>query len=41
MVRTGEGVQSYRDFVLPVYVIDATIRAFEENKTVEISVPEI
>lgn len=41
MVRTGKGVESYRDFVLPVFVIDATIRAFEENRTVEISVPEI
>lgn len=41
MVRTGQGVESYRDFVLPVFVIDATIRSFEENRTVEISVPEI
>ncbi|MBQ8579107.1 MAG: Gfo/Idh/MocA family oxidoreductase [Oscillospiraceae bacterium] len=41
MVRTGKGVESYHDFVLPVFVIDATIRAFEENRTVEISIPEI
>lgn len=41
MVRTGEGVSDYRSFVLPVFVIEATIRAFEEETTVEISVPEI
>lgn len=41
MVRTGKGVESYHDFVLPVFIIDATIRAFEENRTVEISIPEI
>lgn len=41
MVRTGEGVSDYREFVLPVFVIDATIRAFEENRTVAIEIPEI
>lgn len=41
MVQTGQGVSSYREFVLPVFVIDATIRSFEENRTVEITVPEI
>ncbi len=41
MVRTGKGVESYRDFILPVFVIEATIRAYEENKTVDIVVPEV
>jgi len=41
MVKTGEGVPSYKEFIAPVCIIDATIQAFQQNRTVEIHIPEV
>jgi len=39
MTQTGKGVEDLREFLAPVYIIDATVRAYEENKTVEVKLP--
>ncbi len=41
MLKTGKGVSSLKDFIAPVYLIEATITAFEENREVDICIPEI
>lgn len=41
MVKTGQGVEDYRIFAAPVFIIDATIKAYEERKEVEIIIPKI
>lgn len=41
MVRTGKGVEDYREFIAPVFIIDAIIRSFESGETVEINLPEV
>ncbi len=41
MTQTGKGVEDLREFLAPVYIIDATIRAYEENKTMEINIPNM
>lgn len=41
MIKTGEGVQDYREFIAPVFVIDATIKSFQENRTVEVNIPNV
>lgn len=41
VIRTGKGVASWKEFVMPVFMIDATIRAFEENREVKIELPEM
>lgn len=40
MSQTGKGVENIREFLAPVFIIDATIRSFEENKTMGITIPE-
>lgn len=41
MVKSGRGVENYRAFVAPVYIIEATIEAFECEKEVEVIIPDI
>lgn len=41
VMKTGKGVTSYKDFITPVFIIDATIKAFEQKCEVEINVPEV
>ena len=41
MVKTGQGAEDYRAFAAPVFIIEATIKAFEEGTEVEINIPEI
>ena len=41
MVRSGKGVEDYREFIAPVFISDAIIRSFESGETVEIVLPEV
>lgn len=41
MLETGKGVESYKNFIAPVFIIDATIKAYEQGCEVEIHVPEV
>ena len=41
MVKTGRGIEDYRAFAAPVYIIDATIKAYEQGTEVEIVIPEL
>lgn len=39
VIKSGKSNMTYNEFIAPVYIIDATIKAFSENKTVELSIP--
>lgn len=41
MVKSGQGVTDYKAFAAPVFIIDATIKAFEEGMEVKIIIPEL
>lgn len=41
MVKTGQGVTDYRAFAAPVFIINATIKAFEEGTEEDIVIPEL
>ena len=38
-VKTGESPLNWQEYVAPVYLIDATIRAYQSGKRVEITIP--
>lgn len=40
IIKSGKSPLNMREFAAPVYIIDATIRSFEENKIVQINIPE-
>ncbi|MBR2973166.1 MAG: Gfo/Idh/MocA family oxidoreductase [Clostridia bacterium] len=39
VIKTGKSDKTAREFVAPVYILDATIRAYETNKEVTIDIP--
>lgn len=41
VIKTGKPDKSTKDYVAPVYILEATIKAFKENKEVAIDIPEI
>ena len=41
VIKTGKSDKDYRTLVAPVYIIDATITAFETGKETEIIIPEL
>ena len=41
MVKTGQGIEDYRAFAAPVYIIDATIKAYEQGTEESIVIPEL
>ena len=41
MVKTGQGAASWREFVMPVFLIDATTRAFEEKREIKVVLPDM
>lgn len=41
MVKSGQGIEDYKAFVAPVFIIDATIEAYEKGIEAEISIPEM
>jgi len=41
MVKTGQGIEDYRAFAAPVYIIESTIKAYEQGTEVEIMIPEL
>ncbi|MBR4058914.1 MAG: Gfo/Idh/MocA family oxidoreductase [Lachnospiraceae bacterium] len=41
MVSTGKGVVNYKAYIAPVCIIEATVKAFEQDKRIEIIIPEV
>lgn len=41
MVKTGKSGVTFRELIAPVFIIDATIRAFEKGQETAIEIPEV
>ena len=41
VIRTRKADKTPRDYVAPVFILDATIRAFESEKEIKIEIPSI
>lgn len=40
LVKNGQGNRNYREWITPVFLIDATVRAYEQNRVIEVIIPE-
>ena len=41
VIRTGKADKSTKDYVAPVYILEATVKAFETGEKIDILIPEI
>ena len=41
VIKSGKPDKTKRDYIAPVYIIEATIKSYEKNKEVDIDIPFI
>lgn len=41
MTKTGKGASDMSEFLAPVFIIDATVKAYEQGKEIKIEIPEL
>ena len=41
VIKTGKADKTTKEYIAPVYILEATVKAFESNEEVKIEIPEI